>query len=245
LETTRAAKRPLGAGAAPPISFGMSKKNARSAADARDDLCDAALAAAAETPWDAVALADLCKRAGVSLATCEEKGWSKARLAGWLDRRLDQAMLAPVDGVDREQSVRDRLFDVLMGRFDAMEENRAAWASILNGDRREGAMALARAARRARTAAWALEAAGVAGGDLKGASRILGLARVLRLAETAWLRDGGDLSATMAALDKGLREAEDWARQGERFARLFRRRAPAKAAPDDGETAETKNDGAD
>jgi hypothetical protein len=185
-------------------------------------LADAALTLAAGTPWAAVTLSDLCAQADVSLAECAAVRITKAHVAAQLDDDLDQAMLGVVSKVDRSQGVRDRLFDALMGRFDAMEENRAAWLSILDGEAGNAMARLSRRARRARSGAWALEAAGVTSSDLSGAGRAVGLARILRLVEAAWQDDGPDLAKTMARLDQELRKAESWVERAQGLADMVK-----------------------
>lgn len=173
-----------------------------------DLLAAGALAIAAERPWEQVSLRDLAAKAQVGLAACARHGVSFISISDRLDQILDEAMLAcePADS----QSVRDTLFEVVMARFDAMECERAAWLSIIAADGAVPSARLARMAMRARAAAWALEAAGAAKPGGRGAFRIAGLARLLAKVEAAWVLDGPDLSRTMATLDQGLREAEEW-----------------------------------
>ena len=60
--------------------------------------------------------------------------------------------------------------------------------------------------------AWMLEAAGIGSGGLAGRMRAAGLAVVYARAFRAWLEDdSADLGKTMAALDRGLAQAERWA----------------------------------
>jgi hypothetical protein len=173
-------------------------------------LADGAVTLAAGQPWDQITLSDLCAQCGLTLVDCARATVTKAHVAAYLDAAIDQAMLASQSKVDRSQSVRDRLFDVLMSRFDALEDNRNAWMSILSADNRDMMSSLARRARRARSAAWALEASGVNAGDMRGAGRVVGLARILRLVETVWLSDSSELAKTMARLDQELRKGEEW-----------------------------------
>ena len=127
-------------------------------------------------------------------------------------------MLEAAADIDADAPSRDRLFDVVMVRFDAMQDRRASWASILEADAHEPTAALARAARRIRTSAWALEAVGISTASLQATARIMGLARRLRKVEALWLTDDADLSKTMAGLDQTLRESEQWLARGEKLA---------------------------
>lgn len=165
---------------------------------------------ASELAWDQVTLSDLCAASDVSLGQCAIEAISKADVTAHLDSLVDQAMLASQSTIDRSQGIRDRVFEVLMGRFDAMEDNRPAWTSVLRAEVGDLSATLARRARRVRTAAWALEASGVNTSDLRGASHAIGLARIIRLVEAAWLGDEADLAKTMARLDQELRKGETW-----------------------------------
>jgi len=147
---------------------------------------------------------------------------------------LDRAMIEAVADIEAEAPSRDRLFDIIMARFDAMQDQRAAWVSILEADAQEPAAGFARAARRLRTAAWALEAVGISTDSLKATARVMGLARRLRKIEALWLKDDADLSKTMAGLDQTLRESEEWLDRGEKLAEFLKsgslRRTRSKAA---------------
>jgi ubiquinone biosynthesis protein COQ9 len=197
-------------------------------------LGEAALALCAEKSWVDVGLLSLCQEAGQSLSACAEAGITRLSVAEYLDQKLDRAMLEAVADIDAEAPSRDRLFDVIMARFDAMQDQRAAWVSILEADAQEPAASFARAARRLRTAAWALEAIGISTDSLKAAARVMGLARRLRKIEALWLKDDADLSKTMAGLDQTLRESEDWLDRGEKLSEFFKsgslRRTRSKAA---------------
>jgi ubiquinone biosynthesis protein COQ9 len=185
--------------------------------DFLDKLADAALTCAADTPWGRVSLSDVCAASGQTLADCARYHVTKAHVVAHLDVRIDQAMLSEHLNPDRSQSVRDRLFEILMSRFDTMEAAKVAWVSILKAERSDGAARLARQARRVRAGAWALEAAGVTASNVKGMGRAIGLGRVLRLVEAVWVEDGPDLAKTMARLDQELRQGEDLLGQLETF----------------------------
>jgi len=197
-------------------------------------LGEAALALCAEKSWVDVGLLSLCQEAGQSLSACAEAGITRFSVAEYLDQKLDCAMLEAVADIEAEAPNRDRLFDVIMARFDAMQDQRAAWVSILEADAQEPAASFARAARRLRTAAWALEAIGISTDSLKATARVMGLARRLRKIEALWLKDDADLSKTMAGLDQTLRESEDWLERGEKLSEFFKsgslRRTRSKVA---------------
>lgn len=170
-------------------------------------LADAALELAAGGLWEEVGLAALCQQAGLAIADVALAGISRERVREALERRLDRAMLAVVP--EAGARAKDRLFDVLMGRFDAMEERREAWTSILIAEGRDGSTLPMRTVRLARTTGWALDAAGIVTGGAAATVRKAGLTRILLAAQEAWLADGPDLARTMRALDQGLQQSRD------------------------------------
>lgn len=177
-----------------------------------EGIIDAALALARTRDWRTVSLSDIADEAGVSLAQVYAVFSSKAAIVGGFMKRIDQHVL---DGaaVDATESARDRLFEVLMRRFDALAPHKDAVAAILGGLCAEPAAALAQAPRVLCSMAWMLEAARVPTNGLLGLVRIEGLALIYANALRAWLDDDTvDMAKTMAAVDQGLRRAESLAR---------------------------------
>jgi hypothetical protein len=178
-------------------------------------LADAALALAGSGCWREASLPALVRGAAgaepdISLAACLEAGITRERVREELERRLDRAMLAAAGDLgETGGNARDRLFEVLMGRYDALEAARGAWTAIFMDEHGAPGHPLTRAPRRVLSARWALEGAGIGTSGALGAARCVGLARVLRRAEEAWLQDSADLSRTMRTLDEGLRQGEE------------------------------------
>jgi hypothetical protein len=117
----------------------------------------------------------------------------------------DQAALAetPTEG-----TIRDKLFDLLMRRIDALQAHRAGVIALLRALPSEPPTALLLACATQRSMRWMLQAAGVSTAGLRGELRVRGLAGVWVWTLRAWERDeSADLSGTMAALDAALRRA--------------------------------------
>jgi AcrR family transcriptional regulator len=188
----------------------------------------AALALAAERGWRSLSLAEIAERAGMALPELVEHFPSKAALlAGYL-RGIDARMLS--GGFDAGAGARDRLFDVVMRRFEAMAPDRKALAVIVRESGDDPAVLLCGLRRFLRAMALALEAAGLSSSGLRGLVRVQGLAAVYLAALRTFLDDDSpDLSKTMAALDKALGRAEA-------IACLLRRR-PATPCPTGAEPA--------
>ncbi len=179
-------------------------------ADQPDAIIDAAMELAALEGWRHVTLGDIARHAKVSLADLYGHYPSKsAILAGFL-RRADQAMLTGIDPEEMDESPRERLFDVIMRRFDALRPHREAVRAVLRDSVRDPVSALCLAAGpMQRTLDWMLEASGIDSGGMRGAIRRKGLGVIYLSVLRVWLDDDSeDMARTMAALDRQLKRAE-------------------------------------
>lgn len=177
---------------------------------------------AAERGWRQLSLADIAARAEMKLADVVAAFASKTDILAAYARQIDERMLE--GGSEAGGTIRDRLFDVLMRRFEAMAPERRALGIILRESGDDPWALICGGRRFVRSMALALETAGLASTGLAGLARIEGLTVVYLYALRAFLDDDSpDLSRTMAALDKALRRAEGLA------ALVWRRRGTAAA----------------
>jgi AcrR family transcriptional regulator len=175
-------------------------------------LVEAALALAAEKPWATISLADIAAKAELPLSAVHAHAPSKAHLVQAYLRQIDAAVLAGPSPT-LEDSVRDRLFEVLMRRIDAIRPHKAAVASIVDGLAVDPVAALCGWPAFLRSMSWMLEAAGLDASGLKGALRARGLTLVWLATLRTFLKDDSeDLGPTMAQLDKALKRAEPFGR---------------------------------
>lgn len=169
-------------------------------------LIAAAFGIAAERGWHAVSPAAAARAAGLPLALARRRFPGRAAILLRFGRLADEAAL---DGLSMDGSVRDRLFDMLMRRFDALQANRAGVLALFGALPFDPPAALMLACLTRRSMAWLLEAAGASAAGPRGALRTKGLVAVWLWAMRAWRSDESeDLSATMAALDTALGRAE-------------------------------------
>ena len=111
-----------------------------------------------------------------------------------------------------EEPARERLFDVLMRRLEALAPYKEAVRSLLRSARRNPGLALALNAMVVRSQQWMLEAAGIGASGAKGALRAQGAALMFARVLSVWFDDDEPgLDRTMAALGRGLASAERWA----------------------------------
>jgi len=191
------------------------KSSAKTSATPRERIVDAGLAEAAAVGWRHVSMDAVAARAGLPLGEVLLEIPSKTCLALAYLARIDERTLRPVTKISAEDSPRDRLFEILMRRFDALSADREGAHAIITGTARDPAAAAACLCRLQRSLAAILEAAGISSGGLIGLARVQGLGAVAAFALRAWMNDdSADMSKTMAALDRALSRAEKVASMG-------------------------------
>lgn len=213
--------------------------------DPTERILAGAMEVAQRTGWRRAALADIADAAGVTLGELHAHFRDKAAILRGIADFADKKVLEGAESPDPESSPRDRLFDVLMRRFDALRPFRGGLAAIARDGGGVGALdAICGVQRILRSLAWMLEAAGIGSGGWSGALRVKGLAVVYASTFGTWLRDDTeDMAKTMAALDRNLGRAERFAnsfvfRRAERSgARYEERREDRRGAG--GEAAES------
>ncbi|MBS0385327.1 MAG: hypothetical protein JSS00_08255 [Proteobacteria bacterium] len=196
-------------------------------ASARRDLARAALATAGAGSWRSMTLLDLAKAAGRPAS--DFYGASLAEAVDCVEEAFDRAISDTLENLDASQSVRDRLFDLIMKRFEAMEPHRAAVLAMEAGADRDPILLAAQHQRHVRCARWVLALAGLEADGMTGNARAQGLGVIIGQARAAWRSDdAGDFTKTMASLDKNLRRAEE---MFGRWAGFEARPKPADSAP--------------
>ena len=177
----------------------------------RDKAIDALMALLAEHPFEQIGLAEIAGRAGLKLSQLRaEFGSTLAILAGHI-KDIDRAVLAGGDADMAEEPPRERLFDVLMRRLEALVPYKEAVRSVMRSARRNPGLGLALNAMAVRSQQWMLEAAGIGASGPRGALRAQGAALMFARVLTVWVDDEPSLDHTMAALDRGLASAARWA----------------------------------
>ncbi len=177
--------------------------------DLTERLVDAALRLAAERGWRHVTLAEIAQAAGASLAETYRVMPSRSAVIDAFARRIDAEVLS-ADAVE-EDSVRprDRIFDVLMRRFDALQRHRSAVTAILRDSGRDPLAVIASTPQFLRSMRWMGEAAGLSMEGLGGLLRTKAIGAAWATTLRTWLADQTpDLARTMATLDQRLRWAE-------------------------------------
>lgn len=185
---------------------GAAKKGASGAAKAGlpERIIEAAFALAVEQGWRDLSLAEIAEAAALPLSEVHPVFPSKQAILSGFFRQVDAAMLAE-GGADMELPARDRLFDMIMRRFDALQPHKEALGVILHQQMGDPLAACCGLHRLRRAMAATLEAAGFSTTGCRGLLRIKGLSAIYLSTLRVWLRDDSeDMAKTMAHLDQQL-----------------------------------------
>jgi AcrR family transcriptional regulator len=177
--------------------------------DVRAGIVDALLKLAAEQRFEDITISAICSEAKVSLADFRDAFPSKGAVLAGFTRRIDRAVLERAGEENPDEPAKERLFDVLMRRLDAMAPYRDALREITHYLRRDPMAALAFNQVLINSMRFMLEAAGIAHEGAAGAIKLQGLALAWARIVDVWLDDEEPgLAKTMAELDRVLTRGE-------------------------------------
>jgi len=178
-----------------------------------DNAIEAMLRLADGQGWLRTTLADIAGAADIPLTDLRARYPCKAQLLLAYAQRIEATATAQPMAFDADDSVRDRLFELLMQRLDLLAADRAGVAAILRDLPRDPLTVLAVAPLATGLLAGVLDAAGVRSGGPAGLLRRKGLGAIWLRTLTVWAGDdSADKARTMAALDRMLRQSEPAAR---------------------------------
>lgn len=198
------------------------------------DPIDVMLALVASQGWRGVTLGRVAEASGLSLSDLYSRYGSKTDLLAAYARRIDAAMLSALGETGaapaEPEAIKDRLFEAVMARLDALTPHKAAIRVLvreLPGDPAALTVFLCGGLRRGLD--WTLAAADLDTGGIGGAVRRKLIGGIYLDTLRVWLKDeSADLSATMAHLDKRLGQGLRWLTGRGPFAEL-REKAAARA----------------
>ncbi len=211
----------MGKGRSPRVSGGA----AMPLSGDRDRIIDAALSLVARQGWRRLSMAAIAAEADLPILALYRAFPSKPAILRAFFRRIDEAVLAtPLQAeaateaaAEADERPRDRVFDLLMRRFDALGPYRAALEVLGRELPTDPLAALGAGARLLCSMAWMLEAAGISADGLGGMVAVKLTAAAYLATLRVWLRDESpDLAPTMASLDRRLRAIERWFGRGPR-----------------------------
>ncbi|MBV8778973.1 MAG: TetR family transcriptional regulator [Alphaproteobacteria bacterium] len=175
----------------------------------RDRIIAAAMALIAARGWRSVSLAAVAAEAGLSVLQVYRHYRSPRAILCGLIRHTDEIVLAQPALAEPGERPRDRIFDLLMRRFDALSAYRPALASLRRDLPFDPLSALGAGGALLCSMRLTLEAAGIRTRGLTGAVAVKLTAAAYIAAMQTWASDDSpDLAPTMAALDRRLRNIE-------------------------------------
>ena len=161
-------------------------------ADGKDNkaaIVEAMMKLAGERRFEDISIRDIAAEAGVSLADFRDAFPSKGAALAGFSRKIDRAVLATPLGELSASSARDRLFDVLMRRLDAMAPYRGALREIYAWLRRDPASLLEMNRLTVNSLRFMLEAAEIDSDGPTAALKLQGLALAWARVFAIWLED--------------------------------------------------------
>jgi AcrR family transcriptional regulator len=176
---------------------------------------------AAEQPWNDIEISDIAREAGLTLAEFRELFPSKGAVLGGLSRIIDRAVLGGDASDLADEPTRERLFDVLMRRLDAMTPYKDALRRISYALRGDPLSMLALNGVALNSHRFMLAAAGINTEGPLGRLKLQGVVIAFARTVEVWLDDDDPaLARTMARLDKEIRNGERFMERADDARRL-------------------------
>lgn len=169
----------------------------------------AALKLAAAKPWMTIRMEDVARTAGISLARLKKEFPDKTALLPAIVSLIDDETAKNAKNIRPETPLHDRLFEVMMARFDALQTRRKAIHSLTKASLQDPVMAATVLRSQLRAARSMLRFARIETQSLETLVQQTGLLGAYLYAFRAWLSDDSpDMAITMRAVDQSLRSAE-------------------------------------
>lgn len=198
----RTAKRPA------PKRKAAARKGAAPAGDPASAMRAALLHLVATQGWCDLSLAEIAAEAGLDMAKAHAVYPTKAAILLGLARATDEDILLSLVDDPLEGDAKDRLFDLLMRRFDHLQQARDAYLTLLRELPQTPFEAACLSRQVRRSMSLMLETAGVSASGIRGLFRVQGLMAIYLAGLNAWRHDDSDdLAKTMAEIDKRLGQA--------------------------------------
>ncbi|MFL9826998.1 TetR/AcrR family transcriptional regulator [Rhodoplanes sp. SY1] len=210
----------------------------------RGKMIEAFMALLAEQPWETIGFGDIAARAGVSLAELRGQFSGKLAILAAHIKEIDREVLDADHDDMTDEPTRERLFDVLMRRFEALAPYKDSIRSLLQSARTNPPLALALNNFAVNSMQWMLAGAEIRASGPTGLIRAQGLALLYANVMSTFLDDDEPGHArTMAALDRALGRGQQLTGVFDRVCGLIpgcgsrRRTRPPRTADLDGDAA--------
>ena len=172
-------------------------------------ILNAAFELATKIGWVRMSIADIAEEANLSEAIVCTRYPTKALLLNEFMRHIDDLVLSQNVPFDEFDLARDRILEILMLRFEAMQPYKKALRQINRDLPKTPISIIANGPSAALSMAKMLAAANLTANGLMGIAHAHGLLVVWLATARVWLQDDSpDMPRTMAALDRNLRRGE-------------------------------------
>ena len=183
------------------------QSNTKNTANIQHSVIKAALEISAQNGWLNVQLSDIAAKTAIDIDDIYDHFYDRTDILATYGRMLDRRILRNYQEPDAGESHRDTLFDLLMDRFEILNEDREGVCAIIRSFRYDPKQAI----HLGKSMSQLLDGAGINTNGLKGALKIAGLTAIYIKTLYVWVKDDSpDMSKTMAELDKNLGRAEQW-----------------------------------
>ena len=164
---------------------------------------------AADRPWSDIELADIGREAGIGLGEMRDLFPSKGAILDGFTRMIDKQVIAGTTDDLAGEPARERIFDVVMRRLDAMAPHKRALRRIVWALRADLGSLAALNRSALNSARYMLAAAGVPSEGPLGFVKLQGFVLALANVMETWFDDDDPTHAkTMARLDRELQRGE-------------------------------------
>lgn len=176
----------------------------------KEKIISVALDLAEGQGWEYTTLRDIADKSELSMSVLYEVIEDKNDILVLFGRMIDRKIMDGVEtGTDDGLTIRERLFDILMDRYEILNEYRGGVIALMDSMALDPKQVVISFPHICRSMNWMLEASGVETSGVKGALKVAGLSGVYMKVLRTWKNDDTqDLAKTMAALDKALDRSE-------------------------------------
>ena len=187
------------------------KNRSRQQKDPQTQIISACLKLAVEKDWEEVDLGEIAEAVNMPLSELYKYFQSKNAVLRAFSQMVDTEVLEISGSVESDAPPRDRLFELLMLRFDRLTRDREALTRIMCGTIFRDPIASVMGLR----STWfsmkqTLDSAGIETSGILGCLKVKGLTAVYLKTIGTWLKDDSpSLDKTMVVLDKSLTHAEN------------------------------------
>jgi AcrR family transcriptional regulator len=187
----------------------------------KDAIIEALMELAGERVWEDISISDIATRANLSLADFRDIYPSKGAVLAGFARKIDRKVLEGTTDDLVGEPAKERLFDVLMRRLDALTPYKLGVEGIAEWLGRDPMAAAAVNRLELNSMRFMLEAAGIESEGPVGAFKLQGLVLVWGRVLRTWFRDDDSgVATTMSLLDKELTRGGTFVSRADDLSRL-------------------------